>query len=80
MKHGNSRSMNLLYIALELLVSNRQGGEELLQADCGALLTGMRPPLHQVTFVVKHQFGAHLVGLVARHHTQVTGTRSWRYV
>lgn len=32
---------DLLYIALELLVSNRQGVEELLQTDCGALLTGM---------------------------------------
>jgi len=32
----------LFDIALELLVSNRQGVEELLQDDCGALLPGMR--------------------------------------
>lgn len=31
----------LLDIALELLVSNGQGVEELLQAYCGALLPGM---------------------------------------
>lgn len=33
---------DLLDIALELLVSNRQGVEELLQTDCGALLPWMR--------------------------------------
>lgn len=37
---------NLLNIALKLLVSNRQGGKELLQADRGALLPRMRGPLH----------------------------------
>lgn len=30
---------DLLYIALELLVSNWESGEELLQANCGALLS-----------------------------------------
>ena len=63
---------DLLYIALELFVSNRQGVEELLQAHCGALLTGMGYLLHHVALVVKHQLGPHLVGLMARHHTQVT--------
>lgn len=41
-KYENDPLMtDLLNIALELLVSNRQGVEELLQADCGALLPGM---------------------------------------
>lgn len=60
-------------------MSNGQRVEELLQADCGALLPGMRGLLHQVAFVVKHQLGAHLAGLVARHHTEDTevGGRGW---
>lgn len=66
---------DLLNIALELLVSNRQGVEELLQADCGALLPGMGWLLRQVAFVVKHQLGPHLAGLVACHHTQFTGAK-----
>lgn len=61
--------IDLLNIALELLVSNRQGVEELLQADCGALLPGMRRLLHYVALVVKHQLGPHLAGLMACHHT-----------
>lgn len=61
---------DLLNVALELLVANRQGVEELLQADGGALLSGLRGLLHQVAFVVKHQLGAHLSGFMARHHTQ----------
>lgn len=41
--HNNDHSMSdLLNVSLELLVSDRQGVEELLQADCGALLSGMR--------------------------------------
>lgn len=32
---------DLLNIALKLLVSNGQGVEELLKADCGALLPGI---------------------------------------
>lgn len=66
---------DLLDIALELLVSDGQGVEELLQADCGALLPWMGRLLHQVAFLVKHQLGPHLAGLMARHHTQVAGTR-----
>lgn len=64
---------DLLNIALKLLVSNGQGVEELLKADCGALLPGIGWLLHEVAFMVKHQLGPHLAGLVACHHTQVTG-------
>ena len=60
---------DLLNISLELLMSDRQGVEELLQADCGALLSGMRRLLNQVAFVVEHQLGPHLARLVAGHHT-----------
>ena len=42
-KHQNDPLLtDLFYIALKLLVSNRQGVEELLQADCGTLLPRMR--------------------------------------
>lgn len=58
----------LFNIALELLVSNRQGVEELLQTDCGALLPRMRRLLHKVAFLVKHQLGPHLARHVACHH------------
>ena len=63
---------HLFDIALELLVTDRQGVEELPQADSGALLPGVRTALDQVTIVVKHQLGAHLGRLMAGHHTQVT--------
>ena len=74
----NDLMTNLFNVALELLVSNRQGIEKLLQADCSALLTGMRRLLHHVAFVVKHQLCPHLVGLMACQHTQVTRTKSCR--
>lgn len=67
--------MNLLYVSLELLVSDRQGVEKLLQADCGALLTGLGQLLHQVALMVKHQLGPHLARLMACHHTQVTASK-----
>lgn len=54
-------------------MSHRQSIEELLQANSRALLPRMRGPLHQVTFVVKHQLGAHLAGLMTCHHTEVAG-------
>ena len=63
---------DLLNIALELFVSDGQGEEELLHAHCAALLSRMRWLLHYVAFVVKHQLGAHLAGLMARNHTQIT--------
>ena len=53
-------------------MTNGQGVEELPQADSGALLAGVRTALDQVTIVVKHQLGAHLGGLMAGHHAQVT--------
>lgn len=37
---------NLFNVALKLLVSDGKCVEELLQADCGALLSGMWRPLH----------------------------------
>lgn len=52
---------------------NRKGVEELLQADCGALLSWVGRLLHPVAFLVKNQFGPHLGGLMARHHTQIAG-------
>lgn len=64
---------NLFNIALEFLVPNGQRAEELLQAHCGALLSGVGRPQRQVASVVKHQFGPHLAGLMARHHTQMAG-------
>lgn len=67
--------MNLLYVSLELFVSNRQGVEKLLQADCGALLTGLGRLLHQVALVVEHQLGPHLARLMACHNAQVTATQ-----
>lgn len=54
-------------------MSNGQCVEELLQAHCGALLSGMGTPQYQLAFVVKHQFGPHLAGLMACHHTQMAG-------
>lgn len=62
---------NLLNVALELLVSHRQSVEQLLQAHCGALLPRVRCLLHLVAFMVKHQLGPHLAGLMACHHTQI---------
>ena len=54
-------------------MSDGQCGEELLQAHCGALLSGMGRPQYQVAFVVKHQFGPHLAGLMACHYAQMAG-------
>jgi len=46
-QHKNDpKTTDLLDIALELLVPDRQGVEELLQADGGALLPWMGRPLH----------------------------------
>lgn len=64
---------DLFNIALELLVPHRQCVEELLQANSGALLPRMRCLLHEVTFVVKHQLGPHLAGLMTSHYTQIAG-------
>lgn len=52
-------------------MSNRQSVEELLQGDRGALLPRMRRLLHKLAFVVEHQLGANLAGLVAGDHTEV---------
>lgn len=60
-------------------MSNRQCVEELLQAHCGALLSGMGRPQYQVAFVVKHQFGPHLAGLMTRHHAQMAGKGKVRW-
>lgn len=58
-------------------MSDGQRVEELLQHYRGALLPGTGALLHKVTFVVKHQLGAYLAGLMACNHTQVTATTSW---
>lgn len=60
-------------------MSNGQCVEELLQAHCGALLSGMGRPQYQVAFVVKHQFCPHLARLVACHHTQMAGKGKVRW-
>lgn len=62
---------DFLDVPLELLVSNRQRVEELLQGDRGARLPGMRRLLHEVALVVEHQLGADLAGLVAGDYTEV---------
>lgn len=67
----NTLMSDLLNITMELLVSNRQGVEELLQADGAALLPRLWWPLHQVAFLVKHQLGPHLAGLMACQHTKI---------
>lgn len=54
-------------------MSNRQSVKELLQADCGALLTGMGQPLCQTAVIIEHKPRAHLGSFVTRHHTYVTG-------
>lgn len=69
---------NLFNVALELLVSHRQSVEQLLQAHCGALLSRVRQPLHHVAFVVKHQLGPHLAGLMTGHNTQIAEEREIR--
>lgn len=73
------KEKNLFNIALKLLVSDGQRAEELLQAHCGALLSGVGGPQHQVAFVVKHQLGPHLAGPVAGHHTQMAGKGKVRW-
>lgn len=54
------KDIDLFNIALELLVSNGQRVEELLQDDCGALLPGIRGLVHKMAFLVEHQLSAHL--------------------
>lgn len=64
--------LNLFDVAVKLFVANRQGGEELLKADRGPLLPGMRCSLDKTAIVVEAEPSAHLATFVAGQHTQVT--------
>ncbi len=66
---------DLFDVALELLVSNRQRGEELLQSDSSAMLTGMWHTLSETTIVVIHQPSSDLSTLMAGHNTKITAIK-----
>lgn len=53
-------------------MANRQGGEELLKADCGPLLPVMRSSLDESAAVIIDEPSSHMAAFMAGHHTEVT--------
>lgn len=83
LSHNNSiwtceLQLNLFDVAMKLLVTNWQGGEELLKADGGPLLPGMRSSLDKTALVVKDESSAHMATFMAGHYTEVTGDSNYR--
>lgn len=72
--------LNLFDVALKLFVANRQGGEELLKADGGPLLPGMRSSLDKAAIVVKDEPSAHVAAFMTGHHTEVTEDSYYRRI
>lgn len=57
---------------MKLFVANWQGVEELLKADGGPLLPGMRSPLDETSILVKDEPSAHMAPFMTGHHAEVT--------
>lgn len=63
---------------MKLLVTNWQGAEELLKADGGPLLPGMRSSLDKTALAVKDESSAHMATFMAGHYTEVTADNNYR--